>query len=63
MFILTTRTVVKGVENGEYIMDESDYEIPILYVYSDASYSHLHQWKQYRNNVKSLASLILAGMF
>lgn len=47
---------IKGVKDGEYIMDDSDYEIPILNVYSDASYSHLHEWKQYRNNVKFLES-------
>ena len=47
---------IKGVQDGEYIMDDSDYEIPILNVYSDASYSHLHEWKQYRNNVKFLES-------
>ena len=47
---------IKGVQDGEYIMDESDYEIPILNIYSDASYSHLSEWKQYRNNVKLLES-------
>lgn len=52
---------IKGVQDGEYIMDESDYEIPILNVYilnvySDASYSHLSEWKQYRNNAKFLES-------
>ncbi len=47
---------IKGVNNGEYIIDDSDYEIPILNVYSDASYSHLSEWKQYRNNVKFLES-------
>ena len=47
---------IKGVKDGEYIMDDSEYEIPILNVYSDASYSHLHEWKQYRNNVKFLES-------
>lgn len=47
---------IKGVEDGDYIMDDSDYEIPILNIYSDASYSHLYEWKQYRNNVKFLES-------
>ena len=47
---------IKGVEDGEYIMDDSDYEMPVLNVYSDASYSHLHEWKQYRNNMKFLES-------
>ena len=47
---------IKGVENGDYIMDDSDYEMPVLNIYSDASYSHLYEWKQYRNNVKFLES-------
>lgn len=38
------------------VMDDSDYEMPVLNVYSDASYSHLHEWKQYRNNMKFLES-------
>ena len=47
---------IKGVQDGEYIMDDSDYGIPVLNVYSDASYSHLYEWKQYQNNVKCLES-------
>lgn len=47
---------IKGVEDGEYIIDDSDYNIPILNIYSDASYSHLYEWKQYSNNVKFLES-------
>ena len=46
---------IKGVENGEFIFDESDYEIPLLNIYSDASYSHLHDWAQYKNNALFLA--------
>ena len=47
---------IKGVQDGEYVMDGSDYGIPILNVYSDASYSHLSEWKQYRNNAKFMES-------
>lgn len=47
---------IKGVKDGEYIMDDSDYAVPVLNVYSDSGYSHLHEWKQYRNNVKFLES-------
>ena len=47
---------IKGVANGDYIIDDSDYDIPVLNVYSDSSYSHLREWKQYRNNVKFLDS-------
>lgn len=47
---------IKGVEDGNYRMDDSDYKVPILNMYSDSSYSHLREWKQYRNNVKFLES-------
>ena len=47
---------IKGAQDGEYIMDVSDYEVPVLNVYSDASYAHLREWKQYRNNVRFLES-------
>lgn len=47
---------IKGVQDGRYVIDETDYEMPILHVYSDASYSHLSEWEQYRNNVKFLES-------
>ena len=47
---------IKGVQGGEYLIDGSDYAIPILHVYSDASYSHLSEWEQYRNNAKFLES-------
>lgn len=43
---------IKGVENNEYIIDDSDYNIPVLSIYSDSSYPHLREWKQYSNNVK-----------
>ena len=47
---------VKGAENGAFIFDDSDYEVPVLSVYSDASYPHLKEWGQYRNNAKFLES-------
>ncbi|MDO4492324.1 MAG: alpha/beta fold hydrolase [Clostridia bacterium] len=46
---------IKGVSGGAYVFDDSDYGIPVLHVYSDASWEHLREWKQYRNNVKFLA--------
>ena len=45
---------IKGVQDGEYIMDDSAYSVPILNVYSDSGYPHLREWKQYSNNVKFL---------
>jgi len=47
---------IKGVENGDFVFDSSDYDIPVLSVYSDASYSHLGEWKQYKNNALFLNS-------
>jgi hypothetical protein len=45
---------IKGVENGKFIFDDSDYEVPLLNIYSDASYPYLNEWGQYGNNAKFL---------
>ena len=45
---------IKGVENGEFVFDESDYNVPLLNIYSDSSYPYLHEWGQYKNNAKFL---------
>lgn len=47
---------VKGAENGAFIFDERDYEIPVLSVYSDASYPYLKEWGQYKGNARLLDS-------
>ena len=47
---------VKGVKDGEFIFDTSDYAIPVLNVYSDSSYAYLKTWKQYKNNELFLES-------
>lgn len=47
---------IKGVENGEFLFDDSDYDVPLLSIYSDAAYPYLKVWKQYRNNAKFLDS-------
>lgn len=47
---------IKGIENGNYIFDQRDYDIPVLSVYTDSSWSHLKEWKQYANNVRFLES-------
>lgn len=47
---------ISGVENGKFVFDERDYDIPILSIYSDASYSHLKEWGQYGNNARFLDS-------
>ena len=45
---------IKGVKDGEFVFDDSDYGIPLLNVYSDSAYPHLREWGQYRNNVMFL---------
>ena len=47
---------IKGVENGEFLFDGSDYEVPVLSIYSDASYPDLRVWGQYKNNARFLDS-------
>lgn len=46
---------IQGVdENGHFIFDQSEYPVPVLNVYSDATWSHLDEWKQYDENVRLL---------
>lgn len=46
---------IQGISvEGEYIFDESEYPIPVLNIYSDASWEHLKDWKQYKGNVRLL---------
>ncbi|WP_158588732.1 alpha/beta hydrolase [Butyrivibrio sp. X503] len=47
---------IKGVEDGNFVFDDSDYDVPLLSIYSDASYPHLREWGQYGNNAKFLDS-------
>ena len=47
---------ILGIENGEYIFTEEDYDVPLLSIYSDSGYPHLRDWDQYKNNVKFLDS-------
>ncbi len=47
---------ILGVENGKFVFNQSDYTIPVLSIYSDASYPHLKEWSQYGNNAKFLDS-------
>ena len=47
---------IKGVEDGKFVFDDSDYEVPLLNIYSDASYPYLKEWGQYGNNSKFLDS-------
>lgn len=45
---------IKAVENGKFIFDESDYSIPLLNIYSDSGYPHLHEWSEDQNNARCL---------
>ncbi len=46
---------IKGVDkDGSFLFDESDYPVPVLNIYSDSSWGHLRDWKQYGENVRLL---------
>jgi len=46
---------IQGVnEDGSFIFDEAEYPVPVLNVYSDASWEHLREWKQYEENARLL---------
>ncbi|MEA4874658.1 hypothetical protein [Anaerorhabdus sp.] len=46
---------IKSVdEKGNFIFEQSDYPIPVLNIYSDASWKNLRNWKQYEENAKLL---------
>lgn len=46
---------IQGVDaDGNFIFEQSAYPIPVLNVYSDASYEHLGEWKQYEENARLL---------
>lgn len=48
---------IKGVdEAGNFIFEDAEYPIPVMNVYSDASWDHLKEWKQYAENEKLLNS-------
>ncbi|MHB8107702.1 MAG: alpha/beta hydrolase family protein [Candidatus Cryosericum sp.] len=44
-----------GVKNDEFVWNDETYPIPVLNVYSDASWSHLGNWPQYAENYRLLA--------
>ena len=41
---------IKGVKDGEFVFVDEVYPVPVLNVYSDASWSHLAEWPQYAEN-------------
>ena len=46
---------IQGVDSdGNFIFEQSEYPVPALNVYSDASWEHLREWKQYEENARLL---------
>jgi len=47
---------ILGVEDGKFIFNDEEYDIPLLNIYTDASYSHLRSWPEYKENANLLDS-------
>ena len=46
---------IEGVDDaGGFSFDDATYPVPVLNVYSDASWSHLREWTQYAENAQLL---------
>lgn len=46
---------IQGADaDGNFIFEESEYPVPVLNIYSDASWAHLREWKQYAENARLL---------
>lgn len=46
---------IVGVENNQFVFTSEPYPVPVLNVYSDASWSHLSEWAQYARNYDLLS--------
>ncbi|MCL6572028.1 MAG: acetylxylan esterase [Bacillus sp. (in: Bacteria)] len=46
---------ILGVEDGEFVFTDEIYPVPVLNVYSDTSWGHLSEWKQYEENYALLS--------
>lgn len=47
---------ITGVKDGEFVFSAAIYPVPVLNVYSDASWSHLCEWAQYAENCALLSA-------
>ncbi len=47
---------IVGVENNEFVWLDEAYPVPVLNIYSDASWSHLSEWPQYGRNYEFLSN-------
>lgn len=46
---------IQGVsDDNEFIFDQSEFPVPVLNIYSDATWEHLNEWKQYEENARLL---------
>lgn len=41
---------IEGIESGEFVFNDDPYPVPVLNIYSNASWSHLSEWPQYGGN-------------
>ena len=46
-----------GARNNDFVWRSEPYPVPVLNIYTDSSYSHLNEWKQYAENASLLDSL------
>ena len=46
---------IEGVEKDEFVFTSEMYPVPVVNVYSDASWSHLSEWPQYAENYALLS--------
>lgn len=46
---------IEGVEKGEFVITDQIYPVPVLNVYSDATWNHLSEWTQYGANYALLS--------
>lgn len=46
---------IVGVEDNEFLFTNEPYPVPVLNVYSEASWSHLSEWAQYARNYELLS--------
>jgi dienelactone hydrolase len=47
---------IEGIKDGEFVFADKKYPVPMLNVYSDASWSFLGQWPQYAENYALLSN-------
>jgi hypothetical protein len=47
---------IVGVKDGEFVLTDEVYPVPVLNVYSDSTWSHLAVWPQYARNAELLSA-------